>query len=391
MQDGDYPGQQLRKYRRSLDLQDRPVCADDEEWSEGVQRCVPATTLPCTITGCGRFATCPTPLDGELSYCVCTSSDVTEAPDWATADMPYCVPSLASRDEQRIFWTLSMFLFGIGFVLCLILLNEFARNGQLMDRGGPMWGFAAVAVPCCALSGVSWIFHFINLINGQEMANEPCQFFAIVTTMTVYATFFGPPIVGLVTLLSFYNKAKGVQKRVPRLHVAATLALPWLVGMVIAIVAHGENKTGSYRGLFCYNKEWDSFATGGILITFFCLCAAVTLSCYVAVAFVVFRVLHRSGSSSDKAGSAFKVVLKRGVFLVATFFATWALFIVAVSMNMAGTTPSLTFEMVAALFISAQVSSTAGRPWVSPPPPHTHTHTHHHHVRARPPAPADLG
>jgi hypothetical protein len=68
--------------------------------------------------------------------------------------------------------------------------------------------------------------------------------------------------------------------------IAAVLIMPWALGLGIAFSALRENKLGDFRGLLCYNTEWDTFATGGITITVFFVATAIT------VVFYTLTVLH---------------------------------------------------------------------------------------------------
>ena len=124
---------QLRIYRRTLGLNDIITCPDGQFFSASIGACVRtitvglgnATFVPCSVTGCGRFASCAD--NGANTPCTCSSADTQPASDFATSRA--CVPAVASTGQQRVFWTLSMFAFGCGFVLCL-----FVMNGELHQR-----------------------------------------------------------------------------------------------------------------------------------------------------------------------------------------------------------------------------------------------------------------
>jgi hypothetical protein len=304
--------------------------------------------LPCRITGCGRFAQCLD--DGDDTTCTCSSSDTQQAADFATSRV--CVPAVASTEQQRVFWTLSMFCFGVGFVLCLFVMNEFFRNPYL-SLNGTMWTFAAIAIPDFVLSVTYFIFHFINLLNGEEMDAAPCGFFSFLTTMVVFATFCGPPIVASITFLRIYKLSKGLPISRSKGVVALALLGPWIFGALIAAWSSGDNMLGSYRGLLCYNKEWDSFSTGGITMTVFILSTVLTLICYVGTAVFARNALNRA-DRDEMADKSFKIILKRGIALVLTFFATWALFIVVVGISHSRVALPLNIEMVASLCLSLQ-------------------------------------
>ena len=148
-----------------------------------------ATFVPCSVTGCGRFASCAD--NGANTPCTCSSADTQPTSDFATSRA--CVPAVASTEQQRVFWTLSMFAFGCGFVLCLFVMNgelhqrtlthctsiplpsahpsvapqackltssrlhrrhaEFMRNPQFSVSGGQsFWAYGAIALPDFVLS-----------------------------------------------------------------------------------------------------------------------------------------------------------------------------------------------------------------------------------------------
>mmetsp|Transcript_8228 Transcript_8228/g.17981 ORF Transcript_8228/g.17981 Transcript_8228/m.17981 type:complete len:838 (-) Transcript_8228:377-2890(-) len=317
-------------------------------YHEELRACVRASLPPpCKVTGCGKFAEC---LDeGDETYCTCSSDDTQPTADFGVSRA--CEPTIASTDQQRIFWSLSMFLFGIGLLLTLFVLNEYLRNRVLKET--VMSTFLSITIPDLVLSATYFVFHWINLLNGQEMAEGPCDAFAFLTTGAVYATFFGPPIVAACTLTVLLKAMGGYVGWVPsRVTLLSLMTLPWLVGFGIAIAAQAEGSLGSYRGLLCYNSEWDSFVTGGITIIVFFASTAVTIACYVVIAYFTWRAGRRSASAVAVANTF--SVLRRGGALVATFFGTWALFIVAVIINTFHDPPPVTFEMVAALFVSAQ-------------------------------------
>ena len=198
-----------------------------------------------------------------------------------------------------------------------------------------------------------FVFHFINLLNGEEMNEALCKIFAVVTTMVVFATFLGPPIVAVTTYLQFRAQARGHPANSSKIRVALSLTMPWLLGLMVALWTNGDGMAGSYRGLLCYNTAWDSFSTGGITVTVFVSSTLITAISYIATATVVSKALQRA-SKNETARKAFMTVLTRGVYMVLTFFLTWALFIVVAVLSMTGTALPLTFEMLASLSLSLQ-------------------------------------
>ena len=174
------------------------------------------------------------------------------------------------------------------------------------------------------------------------MNEAPCKIFAVVTTMVVFATFLGPPIVAVTTYLQFRAQARGHPANSSKIQVALSLTMPWLLGLMVALWTNGDGMAGSYRGLLCYNTAWDSFSTGGI-----------TAISYTATAMIVSKALQKA-SKNETAMKAFMTILTRGLYMVLTFFLTWALFIVVAVLSMSGTALPLTFEMLASLSLSLQ-------------------------------------
>jgi len=318
--------------------------------------CASADVRPCIETGCGRFAECRASVDAtELVLCTCTSSDTVPASDFQTSRA--CMPTVASTDQQRVFWTLAMLFFGVGLVLCLVVVNEFWRNPLFSPSqpGGTMWSFAVIAVPDVVLCGVYFVFYFTTLIKGVEMSAGPCKVFALLTNAAVYATFLGPPIVALVTLRKFVHVVRRgtVPAETHKVAVATVLWLPWTIGIVIGLVANADGMSGSYRGLLCYNTEWDSLSTGGLTITVFGLSAVVTAAAYMVLAHL-FWSSFRTAANTTLAERYLMSALKRGGALVVIYFVSWTPFVCVVGLNMHGHTVSLTTEMLAALIIPLQ-------------------------------------
>lgn len=364
--------EQLERWRKALNM---PSLSRDQlcAWPDRSELtfteasdCASASTRPCTETGCGRYAQCLQSQIGsatdEIVLCTCLTSDTTPASDFLMSRA--CVPTIASTDQQRVFWTLSMLLFGTGFVLCLVVINEFRVNPVLSPskRGATMWSFAAIAIPDFVLSAMYFVFHFVNLIRGVEMPQGPCEAFALLTTMCVHATLLGPPIVGLVTLRKYSALTKRGQlaAQPSKLTMAAILCLPWVIGLAIGLVARADGKSGSYRGLLCYNKQWDSVSTGGLTIAVFAVSTLVTAASYATIAYKVRSHLRLAGSAHADQSSA--ALLKRGGALVLIYFLCWACFVVVVGLNMSHQPVSVTTEMLTALVIGLQVrASTRAR------------------------------
>ena len=150
--------QQLERWRSAMNmpsLTSAQLCA----WPERSELapadaavCATLSVQPCTVTGCGKWAQCNVDeadaaggggTGAAINLCTCQEGTEPTA-DFASSRA--CKLSIASTGQQRIFWTLSQFFFGLGFVLCLVLMNEFWRN-PMFSSSGSMWAFAAIALP----------------------------------------------------------------------------------------------------------------------------------------------------------------------------------------------------------------------------------------------------
>jgi len=218
------------------------------------------------------------------------------------------------------------------------------------------------------LSTTYFVFHFVNLLHGQEMSEGPCQTFAFLTTCIVVATFQAPPIIAGVLFLHTNTRNTGtgamrmgcgIAGRMCRIStsgsvfISSCVLFPWVVGVAVAVGARSDNKLGSYRGLLCYNTEWDAFSTGGMTLTIFTLCSCVTAAFIILIAYNAAAVFRNAGEAA-RARDATTSVLKRGCILIATFFAAWAPFVVVVAISYSGSKVGINAEMVATLFTSLQ-------------------------------------
>jgi len=303
---------------------------------------VPAVVAYCAETGCGKYAYCP-----ETTGALCVCKDGTE-PGLTFETDRACILSIASAEQQRIFWSLSFFCFGIGFILSMVVINEFVRNPAL--RNGARRAFVAIALPDFVLTTVYYFFHFFNLIRGSKTEGVTCTLFAFLTSGIIFSTFCGPPIVAIETYFTLTSTRPGGH-RMSRSQTAIVITVPFFAGFGIALAAYSEDKLGDYRGLLCYNEEWDSFSTGGVTLYVFIGATAITLAAY-AVAAVVARTRFNAAGRTSMANKVVKSVFNRGLALVATFFISHVLFVIAVVIPYTGGIPDLTFEMVASLVIS---------------------------------------
>jgi hypothetical protein len=210
------------------------------------------------------------------------------------------------------------------------------RNPVLRD--GVLRATLAIAVPDFVLSLSYTLFHFLNLLRGSKTTGVACEFFGVVTSCIVHATFCGPPIVAFSTYVMIRNSASGCTGD-PKLSWTANaclVVLPWLLGFGFAMAALREGKLGDYRGLLCYNTHWDSFFTGGVTIAVFATATVATLVLYLAaVATIATTIKTARATYSYKDDTRLWLLLRAGLLLVGSFFASWILFVVAIIVSAA--------------------------------------------------------
>jgi hypothetical protein len=252
-----------------------------------------------------------------------------------------CLPVVASIGHQRVFWALSFFFSSIGLVGTIAVLNEFARNPVLRD--GVLRATLAIAIPDFVLSLFFTVFYFQNLLRGSKATGAACEFFGVVTSCIVHATFCGPPIVAFSTYSMIRTACSGYTRdpKLSRRKNACLSVLPWLLGFGFAMAALNEGKLGDYRGLLCYNTRWDSFFTGGITVGVFATSTVVTIALYLAAAALIAKTNRKAGTNLDSSSDMYKrqksrlngaprLLLLRGLLLVGTFFASWINFVFAI-------------------------------------------------------------
>jgi len=147
---------------------------------------------PCTEYNClggsdGSFGTCI----AETGICQCNAGTVLAemaakdedniealmAEAYAvngevTTGWKTCVPSVASKAEQREFWTLSLWLSAWGLLASLLLSWEFVLNTQLKYPNTMMQAFISFAAPDFILATANFVVFIVQLVNGNSLGSE---------------------------------------------------------------------------------------------------------------------------------------------------------------------------------------------------------------------------
>merc|ERR1712110_245268 len=120
-----------------------------------------------------------------------------------------------------------------------------------------------------------------QLVDGDPLGTRTesgCMAVAFLTYTFVIMTYFGPVCVSLFTFLKFKAVSQGNASFAVGGVVVYTICVlfPMALGLILAGAAFatqedGDPVLGSYRGLYCYIRRWDSNTTGLVTILFFCL------------------------------------------------------------------------------------------------------------------------
>jgi len=281
--------------------------ADDFEVSRS---CEPLFT-PCSDYECRGFGTC-----SEMSgICQCDAGTVlaemalkteqqrTEVAVYMeqeykssgelSAGWKTCVLDVASSEEAREFWTLSLWLSAWGLLGALLLSWEFLFNDALKHPNTMMQAFVAFAVPDLVLSFMNFVVYIQQLVLGYSLGdptgkggyNESgCLAVAFLMYVIVMCNFMAPAMVSFFTFLKFNSVAQG--KASFALPTAVVLCVcigfPLILGLSLAAGTYatkaddGESVLGSYRGLYCFIRRWEPKITLAIIVVF-ALSAATTM------------------------------------------------------------------------------------------------------------------
>jgi len=280
-----------------------------------------------------------------------------------------CVLSVASTDDTRKFWTISLWLSAWGLLASLWVIWEFVYNAQLKYPNTMMQAFVAFAAPDLVLSLLNFVIYLDSLVDGNPLGSvtgtggrddQGCLTVSFIMYTTVICTYFAPTVVALVTFLKFNAVSQGKASFALSSMVvfAITIIVPTVVGACLAGGALNtdaddkESVLGSYRGLYCYVRRWDDAMTGVVVIILFCISAGVTVLFYMLTTLKVAAIVKNASSAG--AAKAPRALMKRGVMLTATFVCTWIWFITTGGLAYDEQTIEIDFDMVGAIIINAQ-------------------------------------
>jgi len=342
---------------------------------------------PCSQQGClGELGTC----DERSGICACLKTGTSlSAIQTTSSEDPLveqltrvyaaegvvpdawrlCVLDIASSDDQRKFWAISLWLSAWGVLSTLWVMWEMLFNTQLKHPNTMMQAFVAFAFPDFALSLINFVFFIDCLVDGDPLgdvsgtggrSDAGCLVVSFLMYAVVIMTYFAPVNVALLTFMKFRAVAAGKASwALPNAVVyGICIVFPLIVGAALAGGAlasttdDGYSPLGSYRGLYCYVRRWDDATTGTCILLMFCICTFSTLLFYVATtAKVAAIVKNASGSGSSKAP---KAIMKRGLMLTATFIGTWIWFVTVGGMASANSTIDINIDMIGAIILNAQ-------------------------------------
>lgn len=323
---------------------------------------------PCTVLDpCqGPYSTC----DSQSGLCVCEDgTELAKMDDRPEEEWRLCVPAVASTDQTRSFWAISLWLSAWGLLASVWVVWEFVFNAHLQHPYTMMQAFIAFAAPDMTLSLVNFVVYMEALVNGNPLANPSgvggrseteCMLVACVMYVIVICTYCAPAMVGLFTFLTFnaISRGKASFAAAPYVVYGLCIWLPAIIGAALAATAaagagdDGAGLLGSYRGLYCYIRRWDSSLTGLVFVCTFVCSTAATVALYTLTALKIGQLANStSGSQGWKAAG---VVMKRGIFLTLTFVATWIWFVVTGGLAYSNKPVDIEVDMVGAIIINAQ-------------------------------------
>lgn len=265
------------------------------------------------------------------------SSDI----DATSAPYRTCLAEVASIDDARKFWAVSLWLSVWGLVASSWVIWEFMYNSQLKHPNSMMQMFVAFAVPDFLLALLNFASNLDALIDGEPLGSVTgdggrddmgCRLASFFTYTLVTCTYFAPMWVALITFLKFNAVSQGKAFVISSTAIYAMgIAAPLVLGAALAGGAwtadadDGQSVLGNYRGLYCYVRRWEYSMTGLALIVIFCIAMGLTLLLYLLTTLKVVAIVKNKTSAG--AANAPKAIMKRGLLLTMTFLGCWMWFV----------------------------------------------------------------
>jgi len=280
-----------------------------------------------------------------------------------------CVLAVASTDDTRKFWTISLWLSAWGLLVSMWVLWEFIYNQQLRHPNTMMQAFIAFAIPDLLLSLMNFVVYMDSLVDGNPLGSatgeggrddDGCLTISFLMYVIVLCTYFAPTVVALVTFLKFNAVSQGKASFSLPSALVYSLAFvgPATFGSVLAGMAlntqadDDQSVLGSYRGLYCYVRRWDDGLTGLVIIMMFCLSATATVLLYLLTTLKVAAVVKNASSAS--AAKAPRALMKRGLMLTATFVCTWIWFVTTGGLAYNDEAIDIDYDIIGAIILNAQ-------------------------------------
>lgn len=196
-------------------------------------------------------------------------------------------------------------------------------------------------------------FFFASLVIGQEISTVGCHIVGLLTYGIVIATLCGPVIVAWISYWFFRGViVTSSEPELSKVALVLILAAPWVLGVLLGLIALNTDELGSYRGLYCYTKNWRGGIAGVATITCLVGSSLMTTIAYWKTFRMVSGSRSKVSASNDKNDSI--VILIKGAKLVASLFGCWGLFSITGFMSTAGLDAPVQMEAVGACVIFVQ-------------------------------------
>ena len=109
----------------------------------------------------GAYAACNA--ETELCECTAANTELVLPSSGLYSEAKYCLPSTASTDDVRVFWSMSAYISAWGVLLSANMIYEFFHNKQLQYPNTVMQSFSSFVVPKFCLSVFNSIFYLFQV------------------------------------------------------------------------------------------------------------------------------------------------------------------------------------------------------------------------------------
>lgn len=268
-----------------------------------------------------------------------------------------CPPTVANTSEQRTFWMCSLLVLFAGTVACYLMLQAF-RHNKALTSNLVQKSFLAIVIPDCMMCLVFQPFYAANLVRGEEISEGGCLVIGFLTYGIVIASFAGPVTVSWCTWKCVMNTISGHD--LPSQSVFSVyLVTPWVLAAVLAGISYASGTLGSYRGLYCYTRDWAEGFAGVLTLCLLLVSGIFTGIFYFRTWLIVSAERKRLGtvrgkSIRDQDEGTDMTILKKGAKLVAVQVTSWLMFSAGGFANIVGAHPPIWVESAGAVFLMLQ-------------------------------------